>query len=139
MPDIMDRREGERRDYGDDWTRDSVRMYGALTALSRFLVERKDDADAVAARLNAHAKAIGAPFDRRADSAEGAAGAYAVAISALIGALRVANVEEITGVRSMWMAQPMMRPELPGELLETPEDLASGDHFAGMPEGEKGP
>lgn len=142
-----DRRAGERRDYSDDWTRDSVRMFGALRSVARLLIGWHEAAEVSAARINAEAKRAGHDFDRRADTMDGAAGAYSVTMSALIGALRVASIDEIAGSRETWQQRPMQRPVLPSELTEAAfidaltdatepddaDDLGAGDHFAGMP------
>lgn len=111
-----DRREGERRDYGDDWRHDSVRMAAAIQTVARMLVEWHDQAEAAEARIRAEAKRQGHAIDTRADYSAGAAGAHGVTISALTGALRVASVDELTGPRDLWRNAGMQRPTLPSEL-----------------------
>lgn len=92
----------------------------AIRHVARFLVDSRDNAERNARTLNARAKINGHDFDRRADAAEGAQGAFAVTISALTGALG-RSIDDLTADTPPVM-RPMERPTLPGELTDVEGD-----------------
>lgn len=119
---MIDKPNQRESDTFAPWSRDSMRMATAIQTTARMLLDHRERATETESRIRHAARVRGHDIDTRADYASGSAAAYSIACSILAGAMRTANVEELTGE---WQRdRGMQRPELPGELLD-------GDHFAG--------
>lgn len=92
------------------WDDDAPRMAAAIATLARFLIDARDSAERSAVAINDRALRAGHAFDRRADTAEGAQGAYSIAIHALRGAMQVDDIAVLTGETVAAFA-PMAPPE----------------------------
>lgn len=101
------------------WRDDPERMAQAIARFARFLTDAQDNAERTQVGLNHYAKVHGHDFDRRADRAEGAQGAYGIALHALRGALQTDIADLIADIPSV--ERPMARPVLPGELIQDPD------------------
>lgn len=88
----------------------------AIRHVARFLVDARDGAERNARQLNARAKVNGHDFDRRADAAEGAQGAYSLALSALAGATG-RSVDDLTAELAPAF-RPVEHAQLPSEITE---------------------